>query len=263
MKKKIIISDYGWLETPIEKSWIKKLSIDYLILDKKGGLPDHLKIKKQKNVGQNIYDIFDYIYQNYDQLEDILIFCRACIMFPKNRPWPYSNGNCSEDKFFNLIENENLTEIHDYETHYHDGYSSYIGKDNEFNEINTSWYLKKHKARYFYSFNHFMNFMFSNYSNLKYIRFSPGGAYVIPKKNILFYSRNFYKNIRRFLSWDIVIGDAHILERSLYYIFSNKYHERKKYSEYKIFFNQILSFLIYHIIYKSYDLIKNALGSQR
>ena len=108
-----------------------------------------------------------------------------------------------------------------------------------------------------------MHFMFSNYSNLKYLRFSPGGAYVIPKKNILFYSRNFYKSIRRFLSWGIVIGDAHILERSLYYIFSNQYHERKKYYEIKIFFNQILSFLIYHIIYKPYDLIKNAFRFQR
>ena len=35
MNKKIIISDYGWLDIPIENSWLKKLSINYLIFDKK------------------------------------------------------------------------------------------------------------------------------------------------------------------------------------------------------------------------------------
>lgn len=263
MNKKIIVSDYGWLDTPIEDSWLKKISINYLIFDKKHRLPISSNVIHQKNVGQNIYDIFDYIYLNYNKLEEILIFCRGCIMFPKNRPRPNSNGNCSENKFFKLIQNENLTEIHDYETQPHDGHSSFIGEDGGFNEINTSWYLTKHRPKYFYSFNHFMHFMFSNYSNLKYVRFSPGGAYVIPKKNILFYSRNFYKHIRHFLAWDIVIGDAHILERSLFYIFSNQYNERVIYSEYKILINKIITFFIYYIIYKPFDLIKNAFRSSK
>ena len=42
-----------------------------------------------------------------------------------------------------------------------------------------------------------MKFMFKDYKNLKYLRFSPGGAYVIPKKNILVYEK-FYENIRFF-----------------------------------------------------------------
>ena len=256
MKKKIIISDYGWLETPIERSWIKKLTIDYLIFDKKNRLPDHPKIRKQKNVGQNIYDIFDYIYQNYDQLEDILIFCRACIMFPKNRPRPYSNGNCAEEKFFKLIENHKLTEIHDYENQNHNGYSSFIKNNDEFYEINTSWYLKKHKPKYFFSFNNFMKFMFHDYKNLKYLRFSPGGAYLVPKENITYYTRDFYKIIRKFLSWDIVIGDAHILERALFYIFSNKYNQKERYSKVFVFVNQIKTFFIYWIIYKPIEIFR-------
>ena len=102
MNKKIIISDYGWLDIPIENSWLKKLSINYLIFDKKHRLPTSFQVVHQKNVGQNIYDIFDYIYQNYNNLEEILIFCRACIMFPKNRP--DVNGNCSENKFLVLFK---------------------------------------------------------------------------------------------------------------------------------------------------------------
>ena len=84
MKKKIIVSDYGWLDLPIEKSWIFKTKLDFHILDKKHRIKLDKNISHQKNVGQNIYDIFDYIYKNYDDLEDILI-CRGCIMFPKNR----------------------------------------------------------------------------------------------------------------------------------------------------------------------------------
>ena len=158
-------------------------------------------------------------------------------------------------KFFKLIKNNSLTELHDYETEYQDGHSSYIKNNDQFYEINTSWYLKKHKPKFFYSFNHFMKFMFKDYKNLKYLRFSPGGAYVIPKKNILVYEK-FYENIRFFLSWDVVIGEAHILERALYYIFSNSYEAKIDISKMMIRVNIFNTMCIYWLIYKPIDMLK-------
>lgn len=251
MKKKIIISDYGWLPENIHESWLAKANFDFKIYDKKHRL-DLRKYKEviyQKNVGQNIYDILDHIVENYYNLDDFTIFCRACIMFPKNRKKPLSNGNCSEQKFFKLIKNEQFTEIHDYETEKQNGKSSFIGEDGGYYEKNTSWYLRKHKPKYFITFNLFMNYMFSNYEKLNYIRFSPGAAYLIPKKNILFYDIKFYKIIKKFVSWDIVVGDAHIVERAMYYIFSNTYIQRKNNSHIFLYLNKLLVITVYFLIY--------------
>jgi len=258
LKKKLIISDYGWIHYPIEESWISETELDYLILDKKHRLPINNKIVHQKNVGQNIYDIFDYIYKNYENLEDVLIFCRGCIMYPKNRSKPLSNGNCSKNKFFRLIKKNDFTEIHDYENEYQDGISAYIGNDGGYYEINRPWYLKKHRPKYFYSLNSFMNFFFKNYHKLKYVRFSPGGSYIINKERIYFYPKEFYLKIKEILSWGIVIGDAHILERSLFLIFSNEYYYKKR-NYLHLLYYQAKTFCVYWFFYfLSELLISNA-----
>ena len=88
------------------------------------------------------------------------------------------------------------------------------------------------------------------------MRFSPGGAYVIPKKNILVYEKKFYENIRFFLSWDVVIGEAHILERALYYIFSNSYEAKIDISKMMIRVNIFNTMCIYWLIYKPIDMLK-------
>ena len=172
----------------------------------------------------------------------------------ENRLKPFSNGNCSEDKFFRLIRNNHFTEIHDYENEYQDGKSSFIEKNGGYYEINKPWYLKKHKPKYFYSFDNFMNFFFDNYNSLKYVRFSPGGSYLIEKQRILFYPREFYSNIKKILSWGIVIGDAHIVERALYLIFSNRYNLRKS-NNINLLINQIKTFFIYWFIYFPLEII--------
>lgn len=257
MNKKIIISDYGWLPDNIEESWIYKTNFEFKIYDKKHRLnfKKYKEVIYQKNVGQNIYDILDHIIENYYNLDEITIFCRGCILFPKNRKKPLSNGNCSEKKFFELIKKEKFTEIHDYESEIQNGTSSYVSKDGGYYEKNTSWYLRKHKPKFFITYNLFMTYIFSNYEKLNYVRFSPGAAYLIPKKNILYYDIKFYKVIKKFVSWNAVVGDAHIVERALYYIFSNTYTQRKSYSNVFLFFNRLLVFTIYFLIYVPIEIL--------
>ena len=71
--------------------------------------------------------------------------------------------------------------------------------------------------------------MYVNPDIPEYIRFSPGAAYIIPKDNILKYSKKFYERIREILSHDVIVTEAHILERCIYTIFTCDYEVQEKY----------------------------------
>ncbi len=221
-KNFIVASDYNWLPENIEDSWIHKYTDNYLIYDKYHRFPQSDKIKHQTNVGQNIYDMFDFIVTNYDNLPDATIFCRSCLFFPKGRQRPLSNGNCNEEYFTEVCNNTTFTELHDFiSPEVHNGESSKFDTDGfGFLEINNSWYFWSHPGKYYRNLNDFFYDMYKNPVITPYIRFAPGGNYIIPKENILKYSKKFYERIRHILSWDVVIGEAHMIERAIYTIFT-------------------------------------------
>ncbi len=232
----LVVSDYNWLSEPLEESWVYQYTNNFLIYDRYHRYPESEKVKHQKNVGQNVYDIFDFIVTHYDNLPEATIFCRAALMFPKGRQRPLSNGNISEENFKKLVNNTGFTELHDYREEAHAPYighavpASIMDEDGGFLEINNSWYLGAHPARHFSSLNQFLSDLYVNPDLPQYIRFSPGANYIIPKTNILRYSKNFYEQIREILSYDCIIGEAHLLERALYTIFTCNYEVKPKYA---------------------------------
>ncbi len=228
-KNFLVVSDYNWLPQNIEESWVHKYTDNYLIYDRANRWEETDKIKKQVNLGQNIYDMFDFIITHYDNLPETTIFCRAAIMLPKGREKPLSNGTCGEEKFNSLMNNTTFTELHDFGPEVHNGNSSKFGPDGSFLEINNSWYFNHHAGRYFNNLNVFLRDVYVDPIIPQYIRFAPGGSYIIPKKNILRYSKNFYEKLREYVGWDVLTGEAHMLERSLYTIFTCDYEIKDKY----------------------------------
>ena len=227
----LVISDYNWLPDNIEESWVAKYSDNYLIYDRANRWPESDKVKKQKNVGQNIYDLFDFIATHYDNLPEVTIFGRAAMLFPKDdglRTRP-SNGTCSEEFFLSVANNTTFTELHDFGPERHNGQSSIYGPDGSFNEINNSWYFNHYNGKYYNNLNVFLNDVYVNPEIPSYIRFAPGGSYIIPKENMLRYSKGFYEKIRDIVGWDILTGEAHMLERALYTIFTCNYEIKDKY----------------------------------
>jgi len=227
----LVVSDYNWLPNNLKDSWVEKYSDNYTVFDKFHRYEVSDNVIHQKNVGQNIYDMLDFIINNYEKLPDVTIFCRSCIMFPKGRPKPYSNGNCSEEVFLKLVNNQIFTELHDFGSEVHNGYSSKMDIDGGFLERNNSWYFGCIKSRYFINLNDFFNDIFVNPEISEFIRFSPGASYVIPKENILKYEKYFYIRLREYVSWDIIIAEAHMLERALYTIFKNNFQIKNKYKK--------------------------------
>ena len=159
-------------------------------------------------------------------------------MFPKGRKKPLSSGNCSEENVLKLINNNTFTEIHDMGPEVHAQYAnqpvpaSKMAPDGGYLEINNSWYMNHLQWRYFGNVNKFLRDIYINPEIDTYIRFSPGGNYIIPSKNILKYSKNFYKQIIKILCWrptGEAPGEAHMLERALYTIFTCDWEVNPKY----------------------------------
>lgn len=200
-------------------SWLKDYKKeDYIVYDKSDTLPSGDKILKVKNVGYNIWDQFDFILNHYNNLPEFTAFLQG-------DPFPH----CRKETFDKIIYNECFTPIEDYS----DAPESNVhikDTDGGYMELNTSYYLylkERFKHRYFSNYNQFLDCMFENPEHPKYIRFSPGAQYLVPRENILFYSKEFYKRLISFIDYDQFPVEAFLIERALYTIYSNKYKERK------------------------------------
>ena len=243
-----VISDYNWLPDDIENSWVTEYTDNYLILDRYHRFKESDKIKWQQNVGQNVYDIFDFIYNNYENLPEITIFCRAAFLNPKDNGIvrydengrKISNGNCTKETFDKICNNTEFTEIHDFGPEAHERYNGQAWPASKldldgfgFLEINNSWFLGPHPPRFFNSLEEVFSEIFEShpYQNHNgYIRFAPGANYIIPKKNMMKYNKHFYEKMRGFIGWDVITGEAHAFERALYTIFTSDLKIKDKYA---------------------------------
>ena len=95
-----------------------------------------------------------------------------------------------------------------------------ISCDGGFMETNDSWYLNhpKHPTKYFRNYNDFLRFCFKDPVIPRYLRFPPGGNFVVPKEYILKYDKVFYQNLKTFTDHSRVSGEGQMIERALFTI---------------------------------------------
>ena len=97
----LVITDYNFLPDKIEESWVYEYTDNYLIYHKAHRFEESEKIKHQLNTGANIYDIFDFITNNYYNLPEIIIFCKGNVI-PRH---------CGYEKFKSIINNTKLITV--------------------------------------------------------------------------------------------------------------------------------------------------------
>lgn len=199
-------------------SWVEEFTDDYVIYDKSNTLPEGEKVIKVPNIGYNLHDIFHFIVNHYYNLPEVIAFLEG-------NPFDH----CNREKFDKIIYNETLTPIESYEhlpSHQKDS-------DGGFIEINNNWYISAHNSTYNQSckwptFDSFMNLIFSDYVRPSYIRFAPGGQYIVEKKRLIHYNINFWNFLLKEISIEGVSmpTEGHIMERALYTIFQNTFTAR-------------------------------------
>jgi hypothetical protein len=171
------------------------------------------QIKKIKNTGYSITSFCTHILENYENLPDVLILIKGNV----------APRHVSHEYFERIFDNDCFTAIEEWQ--YHDqnqtalenGYAMF-SSDGGWMEYNDSWYMNhpNHPTKYFKSYNDFLSFSFKNPVHPKYVRFAPGGCYIVPKANILKYNKIFYTNIKTIVEHDILSGETHLIERFMY-----------------------------------------------
>jgi len=216
-------TDKKWIINSFNEdfSWVNDYTTNYIVYDKTCSLPETDKVKHQCNLGYNIYDYAYYIINNYEKLPDICVFIKANVF-----------KHCKKEIFDTLINNNYFTPLEYYGSVPTNDYENRT-TNGGFLEINNSWYIPAHiqtygqKAnRYFTNYNSFLDTMFEKPVHPQWVRFAPGANYIVPKQNITYYSLEFWKRILGYVSYHQVPTEAHIIERALWYIFSNEWEEK-------------------------------------
>ena len=204
-------------------SWVADYTNSYTIYDQSSDpvYPTSLKIEqviKSTHAGHNIKDYCTFIIDNYDSLPDCTIFATGNI-FPRH---------VSREYFNKIVNTGRFTPIEDPQRHKEEWPVTSFSADGGYREINNSWYLNVNnipQLKYFSSLNNFLCFCFVDPVLPRYVRFSPGANYIIPKNVLLQYPKVFYENLRTFVSYapDHVPGESYIIERAFYTIFTAEY----------------------------------------
>jgi hypothetical protein len=195
-------------------SWIFNYTENYLIYNKGNPIYNNPKVINTENIGGNQRDIFKFIYENYENLPELMAFLQA-----------YPFDHCQQKIFDTIIWNTYFTSIEYYGSIPNNGGEKRT-EDGGYLEINNSWYIRSHNSTFgltckYSSFDQFMNKYFKNYEIVDWIRFAPGSQYIVEKKQALYYSKNFWKSLMNELT-EKNSTEAHIIERALWTIFQCK-----------------------------------------
>lgn len=204
--------------------WVPDFTDNYIIYDQSKQFEnpktiDPQKIVHSKHTGHNLSDYFSFIVDHYDTLPDITIFGKGN-MFPRH---------VRRDYFERVMNNEYFTPIEDPRMHNPIWPKGFFASDGGFCEINNSLYMRApgHPTKYFDNYNEFLKFCFKNPILPRYVRFPPGAMFVLPKAHILKYPKIFYQNLNTLVSYDNFPGEAYIVERALYTIWTSSFEINK------------------------------------
>ena len=176
------------------------------------------KYIETQHTGHNITDYFKFFIDNYDSLPEFMVLLKSNII----------ERHVSK-KFFNRVyDNKYYTFLYDDKNKWdkinRDRY--FLSVENQYLEINNSWYVSIHPHKYFDNFNNLLSFIYKKPLLPEYCLFSPGACYIVSKHQVLKNSRAFYKNINKIMSYTLeprFPSEAHQIERMLHIIFSSSY----------------------------------------
>jgi hypothetical protein len=171
--------------------------------------PDEVIVydKKDKNVGMNLHDYFDYIVKNYDNLPDIVVFAKGNIL----------QRHITKEELDKIIGNKTLTPLM---TMHHKTYMpTCYYRDGLYYEINSYWYAGHYGIRDKKSFEDLVDLL--GVRNKEYLGFSPGACWIVPKNNIFKRPKELYEKLLSAISYTQNPGEAHLIERSLQYLWND------------------------------------------
>lgn len=183
--------------------WVKEYTDDYLIYNRsEEDIPGSIK---RENKGDADYDKLTYIVDNYYNLPDVFVWSKSNL-FKFITPHEFDLVKDNTDFTPLLTQNH---KVYEPICRYNDGM---------YEEINNSWYLNSVPAEHFNSYGEFAKAF--HLPNPQYLKFAPGGSYILTKERVHRYGVDYYDRLRSILPYCQRPGEAHFCERSYYNIWS-------------------------------------------
>ncbi len=261
--KKLIVSTYNW-----DIEWLK-MTYDYgfspdntVIYDKSDGTKvvydvnqkdcltyekddtkmdlSHLgEVIPSRNVGAGTYDMLEFIIQNYDDLPDINIFIKGNLLYNKDVDNYYTTEErfieaLQADRFFSIWQDKNLLEG---DIRHLKSTPRSVLEDGRLIQPVSHIFDGRMQYRYFSQLPDLLCWCFVNPPMIQNIEFVPASNFVVPKENILKYSKTLYERLQSIISYEPewyapwsknVCGETYILERLFYFMWNTDLQEAEE-----------------------------------
>lgn len=210
-------SDLEWLSTTHDHGFSPQNTIIYDRSDVEKDWSHLGESIRSPNVGENIYDIMRYIVEHYDNLPDICIFIKGN-MFQRPEERGGAEYYTTYDRFYRALDAEYFLPIERFHqsTHVVVNCGGFIEPNWEPKSCPTIY------SRHFSTISEMLQKLFANPPSFPYNRFAPGGNYVVPRGNILKFSKRFYEKLKFYVSYEppeefqSTSGESYLIERLLY-----------------------------------------------
>lgn len=166
-------------------------------------------VYKTANKGDVDYDKLGWLIENYDNLPDVFLWSKSNLF-----------KFITKEEFDLVKDNKKFTPLL---TQNHRTYSDKLGvvckyEGNIYKERNDSWYFNAglDRSGRFNSWSDWAQYF--HLPQEKFIPFAPGGSYILTKDLIYRYSKDFYEEMRNTLPYAMHPVEAHLCERSYYYL---------------------------------------------
>lgn len=188
-------------------SWVKDFSDDLVIYNRsEEEIPGSFR---RENLGDADFDKLTYLIDNYSDLPEVFL-------------WSKSNLHkfITPEEFDEVKDKKDFTPLL---TKNHKTYSDGAGQvcyyqDGVYWERNNSWYLGSVPSKYFKTYGEFAKAF--HLPDPPYLPFAPGGSYILTKERVHRYGIDFYKDLASILPYCQRPGEAHMLERTYYTLWS-------------------------------------------
>jgi hypothetical protein len=166
-----------------------------------------------EHIGHNLSDYFRFIIDHYDGLPNFIMFLKGNII----------GRHVSKKYFDNVYQNKFFTPLYNDESFKDSVWVANLLYEGIYIEINTDWYVESKFYDYFQTYNQLLEFVFVNPIIPKWLIFSPGACYIVPKNNILKYPKEFYENLYFLVTYRFFPVEAYHVERMMHVIFTGNY----------------------------------------
>lgn len=183
--------------------WLAEYTADYILYDRSEQPAE--KAIVVPNLGSNIFDYFTFIIDHYDNLPAVAVYCKANLF-----------KYISKQEFDQVKDNKVFTPLL---TQNHETKMAHWNPNLPFSFYSEGMYYEmNNQVQWLYTTkcNPYELMAKLGIRDMRYVPFAPGANYILPKTNILKHSKDFYKELREYLAYDVYPPEAYIMERGLY-----------------------------------------------